>query len=70
MCSSLLRSHLFTAGIRKLKFPKPLKLNFVLNFNAKELFKLCDRMNGKTHTAVYFCGVAHRLIRNIRNVDL
>ena len=32
MCRSQLRLHSLTAGIRKLKFPKPLKLNLVLNF--------------------------------------
>ena len=40
MCSSLLRSHLFTAGIRKLKFPKPFEVNFVLNFNAKNTLNI------------------------------
>jgi len=46
-----------------------LKLKLVL-FLKKELYKHYDRTNGRTHTAIYFCPVAYRLLRNIRNVGL
>ena len=65
MRSSQLRSHLLTAGIRKIKFPKPLKLNLVLIF-----FKHYGKTEGRTHTGIYFCPVAYILLRNNRNVDL
>jgi hypothetical protein len=38
MCSSQLRSHLLIASIRKLKFPKPLKLKLIpVFFNKSSL---------------------------------